>query len=631
MPPAPATTLARGVLLAGLLLTPALGQAAPGMVDPDFHPALNAPLLNLLVQPDGRVVAGGSFTTVDGSYARQRLVRLTSGGAVDPSFSPYLDGTPVSTTLLADGRILAVGGISSVTAPEIMPGVTAQGIVRLHPDGSLDTTQTVNSISSTPRIALAVPPPGNSFIGTLFGGDFFNFTASFNTYYYTGFGAFDSNGILLGAPLGGSQFSVSCLAAEPGGSTVFGGNIGLSPFSPPPNPGIPPSPKGAARLSSGSLMLAMPGSFTPAFDGQVNVIAVQADGKILTAGNFYSYGADLLNFIPGTTRQGFARLQADGTLDMGFDPQISGGISSLVVQADGKIILGGNFSSVGGTPRTNLARVNPDGTLDPTFAPQANENVGTMALQADGSLLIGGHFTQVNGQPRQHLARLTNDPGAQMLTRATATTLRWMRSGSVPEVSTTIFEHSANGTSWTTLGPGTRIPGGWEITSPTLPSTGSVRARGWTIGGNTNGTSGIVQSVLNLGGTGGGTPPPAFTTWLATRGSTGADPLSDPDHNGTTLWQEWVLGTDLPGTTPPQQFTVPAGSAATLPVTVTWRQGAPAPRVQFTTDPGAPAWVTAAPLPAGTPAAGGTQTATLTLTPPPGSTRLFLRLDIPPP
>ena len=58
------------------------------------------------------------------------------------------------------------------------------------------------------------------------------------------------------------------------------------------------------------------------------------------------------------------RLNADGTVDSAFNPNVNSGINALVVQADGKIVIGGNFTSVGGVTRNYIARLNADGSLD---------------------------------------------------------------------------------------------------------------------------------------------------------------------------------------------------------------------------------------------------------------------------
>ena len=83
----------------------------------------------------------------------------------------------------------------------------------------------------------------------------------------------------------------------------------------------------------------------------------------------------------------------------GFDPNANGAVRVVVVQPDGKILIGGDFTTLspnGGAPvtRNRIARLNPDGTLDTAFNPNANGAVYAIAVQADGKILVGGAFTQ---------------------------------------------------------------------------------------------------------------------------------------------------------------------------------------------------------------------------------------------
>ena len=66
----------------------------------------------------------------------------------------------------------------------------------------------------------------------------------------------------------------------------------------------------------------------------------------------------------------------------GFDPGANGLVSALAVQSDGKIVVGGNFTTLGGggtgtSTRNHIGRLNPDGSLDATFDPGANNSVET--------------------------------------------------------------------------------------------------------------------------------------------------------------------------------------------------------------------------------------------------------------
>src|SRR6202521_538077 len=100
-----------------------------------------------------------------------------------------------------------------------------------------------------------------------------------------------------------------------------------------------------------------------------------------------------------------ATVRGQSALD-GFDPNANGAVSVVVVQPDGKILIGGRFTTVLGVARNRIARLNPDGTLDTAFNPNANNDVYAIAVQPDGKILAGGLFTSIGGQPRNFIARL---------------------------------------------------------------------------------------------------------------------------------------------------------------------------------------------------------------------------------
>ncbi len=171
---------------------------------------------------------------------------------------------------------------------------------------------------------------------------------------------------------------------------------------------------------------AHPGSLDPDFHRAatgseiVKALAVQVDGRILVGGGFKSYD--------GQPRDGLARLNPDGTLDPTFTPHFGDSspgtlVMSILVQSDGKILVGGDFSQVNGAARTRIARLNSDGSIDPSFASGLTIGsrfmwfgsgltigfVDQLALQSTGQLLISGRFDSVNGLSITNLARLHPD------------------------------------------------------------------------------------------------------------------------------------------------------------------------------------------------------------------------------
>src|SRR6185436_3562383 len=119
----------------------------------------------------------------------------------------------------------------------------------------------------------------------------------------------------------------------------------------------------------------------------------QTNGQVIVGGNFSSIG--------GQPHTGIARLNLNGTLDSSFNPNIvdiygGTGVSySMVLQPDGRIVIGGLFNIVNGVTNNNIVRLNTNGTLDATFYANTNPGYGSavhcLALQPDGRILVGGY------------------------------------------------------------------------------------------------------------------------------------------------------------------------------------------------------------------------------------------------
>jgi uncharacterized delta-60 repeat protein len=128
---------------------------------------------------------------------------------------------------------------------------------------------------------------------------------------------------------------------------------------------------------------------------------VQADGKILLIGEFKRLAGQLCNYI--------GRLNADGTLDSAFNPGASEAPWCLTLQADANILVGGRFTTLGAQARNRIARLNANGTVDSVFNPGADNWVLSLAVQRDNKILVGGYFTTLGGQPRNYIGRLNAD------------------------------------------------------------------------------------------------------------------------------------------------------------------------------------------------------------------------------
>lgn len=141
------------------------------------------------------------------------------------------------------------------------------------------------------------------------------------------------------------------------------------------------------------------------FNGDPGPIERQSDDKVVIGGNFTSYN--------GTARNRIIRLNTNGTVDTsfsigtGFDNQVF----TLAIQSNGKIVVGGNFTTYSGTSVTRICRLNSDGSLDNTF------NTGTglngvpteIKIQSDGKIVVGGYFTSYNGTTSNRIVRINTD------------------------------------------------------------------------------------------------------------------------------------------------------------------------------------------------------------------------------
>ncbi len=141
-------------------------------------------------------------------------------------------------------------------------------------------------------------------------------------------------------------------------------------------------------------------------DAAVRTVAVQADGKMLIGGSFSS--------VLGATHTRIARLNTDYTIDETFDvgTGANNNVRKILVQADQKILVAGWLSDLNGNPAAGkIVRLNSDGTIDGTFT--YNEpvlgNIEDMALQADGKIIIVGSISSVHETARAGIARLNTD------------------------------------------------------------------------------------------------------------------------------------------------------------------------------------------------------------------------------
>jgi uncharacterized delta-60 repeat protein len=342
---------------------------------------------------------GGQATatvSLGGTSSATWTVTTTLGpsGDIDTSFStsPGPDQYVITLTQLSSGKVLVGGDFNS------LGGSTRPRLARLNSNGTVDTSFGGTSQASH-VVRVAYELPDNKIIVT---GDFITYSGTSRGHIarLNSNGTLDTTFLNTGAGAGNSAGQdIRAVDRQSDGKLVVGGFF--TTYNGVSRPGI-------ARIDADG---ALDTTFNPGtgVSSTVQALALQPGNQVVLAGDFTSYN--------GTARGYIARANSDGTLDTGFPPTGSGAngsIYTLAVQSDGKMIIGGAFTTYNGVSRGNIARLNTDGSLDTSFNPGTGGNsyiyAGQGGLQPDGKILIVGGFTSYNGTSiSTKIARINTD------------------------------------------------------------------------------------------------------------------------------------------------------------------------------------------------------------------------------
>ena len=335
----------------------------PAALAPGFASlAINSNVVALDVAPDGGAVIVGFFTDVGGNANIDNIAKINANGTLDTSFipAPITGGSLFDVALQPDGKVIIVGTFSTVG------GQNKRGMARLNADGSLDTDFAANIGNGTNGNAYAVDlMPDGSIV---FGGEF----TSWNGQSVGSYGAarVSSDGTFSGAfpasdfrtvhaikalPDGGVLISVNTTSSSAAKVRRYDSNLQQQAFN-----------YASGRTRVDSIDLAADGDYLFAGNGQVlkinpdgstdqsalltsaTEIAAQTNGKYLAGGG------------PGAGRN--IRYLANGTLDPNYDEGtgFNNNVNDIGVRSDGKIWFGGVFTNYKGTPVNYLALLNGD-------------------------------------------------------------------------------------------------------------------------------------------------------------------------------------------------------------------------------------------------------------------------------
>ncbi|MFM6928515.1 MAG: delta-60 repeat domain-containing protein, partial [Bdellovibrio sp.] len=359
-----------------------------GSIDNTFTPpTFNVCPNKITLQPDGKAIVTGAFTTIN-AVAHGRIARLNTDGSLDATFTTGtgLNQSPYQTILQPDGKIIVGGNFTTYNS------VSSKYIVRLNSNGTVDNTFNVGTGFSARVNNVALLSNGKVVVG----GTFTTYKGAAANYI----ALLDSVGNLDSSFIGQFDYWVTDLftTADDKIITIASGNY------------VTDAANRLARLNSDGTFdrtFSIGTGFSLPADAVINSIVVQpSDSKILVGGKFTQYNGTAQNYI--------TRLDPSGTRDASFNigTGFNNIVNALALQADNKIIAGGAFTTFAGTAANRIARINSDGSLDSGF------NIGTgfsggqvysIALQGDGKIIVGGDFTTFNGIATKKLARINSD------------------------------------------------------------------------------------------------------------------------------------------------------------------------------------------------------------------------------
>lgn len=349
----------------------------------------NTLFFEFLIQPDDKILVYGAIKEYN-EVAQGGLVRVNPDGSLDESFNAGTGPTGSNAlirdaVLQEDGKIVLAGDFTEFNGTPA-PG----GLIRLNSDGTIDETFVNTPVANITQRLTQIEETSDKKLLVASADKVLRLNAD-----GTIDGSFETKNVI--SFFGGTQ-SLK-LGSEgqiygTGGFTGIDGQRALSFYELDPN---------------GNLMDTHPQLGKPAY---VTNAAVQDDGKVVIVGDVMAVGADIVH--------GIARLNPDGTLDKTFDlgldfaASISATYSSVALQPDGKVLVGGNFPGQFGNTSGSLFRFNTDGTLDDTFLARVSgifsaQGVSNIYVDDENTILIAGSINYANGEVRNGIAKFNAD------------------------------------------------------------------------------------------------------------------------------------------------------------------------------------------------------------------------------
>ncbi|MEQ8706078.1 MAG: carboxypeptidase regulatory-like domain-containing protein [Phaeodactylibacter sp.] len=351
---------------------------ANGTLDQSFQSSIPFAVTAMAVQPDGKVIIGGSYT--DAGTDELSILRLNTDGSQDLAFQAGTipAGTINDIEIEFNGTILVGGAFT------LFDGMQAQGLVRLNTNGSLSQIIPLN--------------PGS----TIFVSDLITQVN----------GRFAIGGTIIGGPNGPEGYiSYRTYNGQPVNNFTFSSNLpGVNNFMTSIRD-ITLDNLGRIVLTS-STFLVRYAVVVLNVDGSINnwsdifgipmALTLSPGGDIMIAGEFNNTNA-VHRYVPNVGLDYYS-----------FGAGADGVIRQLAYFQDGSYIIGGNFSAFNGQPALGLEHFNAQGIPDFTFDAMLERpgRVNTMTRYDDNRVCIGGDFAMVGDIHSINVARLMLSDGS---------------------------------------------------------------------------------------------------------------------------------------------------------------------------------------------------------------------------
>lgn len=339
---------------------------------------------DFVIQPDSKVVICGGFATYKG-IDQKKIARLLPDGSVDSTFNigtgfPNSTGsepqTPEKMVMDSNGNFMVVGSFTAYN------GSTKLGFVKLLANGSIDSTS--NFTVTDYQYAIGLGADGKAIVAD----------RQF-IYRILPDGSNDSS---FNYGSGFNESSVFKTLQRPNGKYLVAGS-----FSHFENNFI----RALVQFNTDGTKDTTFNTGTGFVYGTIYSLLLLPDGKIIAGGDF-TYNQN------GNFYTKLIKINTDGSIDTSFTaPFINGGVLALGLQSDGKIMVGGNFIQINNVADKYLMRLNADGTRDYSFdkgtdfdTQGSSLGVHTIVIQPDGKILIGGRFFIYRNEPHNYIMRL---------------------------------------------------------------------------------------------------------------------------------------------------------------------------------------------------------------------------------